>query len=162
MLESSEIVLAVWVAVRGRDSSNAVVVGSRRGIDDERHDPAERSSAPGNRTRDPNHKRARIASLGLDRGFEVSRKVKLRLYVAGSAPHSIAALASMTAVRAALDDHELEIVDVLERPERALGDDVLVTPTLMKLSPRPPCRIVGDLSDTHQVLTSLGIVEGAA
>ena len=92
----------------------------------------------------------------------MSRKVKLRLYVTGSAPNSIAALANMTAVRAALEDHELEIVDVLERPERALADDVLVTPTLLKLAPRPSCRIVGNLSNTHQVLSSLGIVEGAA
>lgn len=92
----------------------------------------------------------------------MNRKVKLRLYVTGSAPNSIAALANMNAVRAALEDHELEIVDVLERPERALADDVLVTPTLLKLAPRPPCRIVGDLRDTHQVLNSLGIVEGAA
>ena len=93
----------------------------------------------------------------------MSRKVKLRLYVTGSAPNSIAALANMKAVRAALDeDHELEIVDVLERPERALADDVLVTPTLLKLAPRPPCRIVGNLSNIHQVLSSLGIVQGAA
>jgi circadian clock protein KaiB len=93
----------------------------------------------------------------------MSRKVKLRLYVTGSAPNSIAALANMKAVRAALDqDHELEIVDVLERPERALADDVLVTPTLMKLAPRPSCRIVGNLSNIHQVLSSLGIVQGAA
>jgi len=93
----------------------------------------------------------------------VSQKVKLRLYVTGSAPNSIAALANMKAVRAALDeDHELEIVDVLERPERALADDVLVTPTLLKLAPRPSCRIVGNLSNIHQVLSSLGIVQGAA
>ena len=93
----------------------------------------------------------------------MNRKVKLRLYVTGSAPNSIAALANMQAVRAALDeDHELEIVDVLERPERALADDVLVTPTLLKLAPRPPCRIVGNLSNIHQVLSSLGIVQGAA
>jgi circadian clock protein KaiB len=93
----------------------------------------------------------------------MSRKVKLRLYVTGSAPNSIAALANMKAVRAALDqDHELEIVDVLERPERALADDVLVTPTLLKLAPRPSCRIVGNLSNIHQVLSSLGIVQGAA
>jgi circadian clock protein KaiB len=93
----------------------------------------------------------------------MSRKVKLRLYVTGSAPNSIAALANLKAVRAALDqDHELEIVDVLERPERALADDVLVTPTLLKLAPRPSCRIVGNLSNIHQVLSSLGIARGAA
>jgi circadian clock protein KaiB len=92
----------------------------------------------------------------------MSRKVRLRLYVTGSAPNSIAALANLKAVRAALAEHEVEIIDVLERPERALADDVLVTPTLLKLAPRPSCRIVGDLSDIHHVLSSLGIVEGAA
>lgn len=92
----------------------------------------------------------------------MNRKVKLRLYVTGSAPNSIAALANLKAVRAALAEHEVEIIDVLERPERALADDVLVTPTLLKLAPRPSCRIVGDLSDIHHVLSSLGIVEGAA
>ena len=92
----------------------------------------------------------------------MNRKVKLRLYVTGSAPNSIAALVNLKAVRAALAEHEVEIIDVLERPERALADDVLVTPTLLKLAPRPSCRIVGDLSDIHHVLSSLGIVEGAA
>ncbi len=92
----------------------------------------------------------------------MSRKVKLRLYVTGSAPNSIAALANLKAVRAALDEHELEVVDVLQRPERAVADDLLVTPTLLKVAPRPTCRIVGNLRDTHQVLTSLGIVQGAA
>jgi hypothetical protein len=39
---------------------------------------------------------------------------------------------------------------------------VLVTPTLLKLAPRPSCRIVGNLSNIHQVLSSLGIAQGAA
>jgi circadian clock protein KaiB len=92
----------------------------------------------------------------------VNRKMKLRLYVTGSAPHSLEALANIRAVRAALRDHELEVVDVLERPERALADAVLVTPTLMKVAPRPACRIIGNLSDTRHVLISLGMSEDAA
>ena len=93
----------------------------------------------------------------------MKRKViVLRLYVTGSAPNSIAALNNLRALRSRLAEHELEVVDVLEQPEQAMADEVLVTPTLMKLAPRPPCRIVGDLSDTRQVLTSLGISSAGA
>lgn len=89
-------------------------------------------------------------------------KLRLRLYVTGSTPNSVAALANVRAVRAALAEHELEVVDVLVRPERALEDAVLVTPTLLKISPRPTCRIIGNLSDTLRVLTSLGVATGGA
>jgi circadian clock protein KaiB len=92
----------------------------------------------------------------------MTSKIKLRLYVTGTAPHSLEALANIRAVRAALRDHDLEVIDVLERPERALADAVLVTPTLVKLAPRPSCRIVGNLSDTRHVLISLGVTENAA
>ena len=52
--------------------------------------------------------------------------------------------------------HELEIVDMMEAPERALADGIVVTPTLLKLSPPPMRRVIGDLSDTEQLLLSLG------
>jgi circadian clock protein KaiB len=85
----------------------------------------------------------------------------LRLYVAGNAPNSLRAIANAKAI---CDDHaadasslyELEIVDVLEDPKRALADGIVVTPTLIKLSPLPSQRMVGNLSDTRQVLLTLG------
>ena len=91
-------------------------------------------------------------------------KLVLRLYVAGSSPNSAAALASLRALGASLPSgrFELEIVDVLRTPDRALSDAVLVTPTLVKVSPLPSCRIVGNLSQTELVLRSLGIAPGAA
>ena len=83
---------------------------------------------------------------------------RLRLYVAGGAPNSLRAIAN---ARAFCEDstgasYELEIVNVLEHPERALADGIIVTPTLLKLSPRPIQRMVGDLSDKNQVLLTLG------
>jgi circadian clock protein KaiB len=92
----------------------------------------------------------------------MKRKVVLRLYVTGSAPNSVAALTNLRAVRAALSDHEVEVVDVLKQPEQAMADSVLVTPTLVKLWPRPRCRIVGNLRDTGHVLNSLGVFEQGA
>jgi circadian clock protein KaiB len=82
----------------------------------------------------------------------------LRLYVAGNAPNSLRAIAN---ARAICEDQagsrfELEIVNVLEHPKRALADGIIVTPTLIKLSPLPIQRMVGDLSDRNQVLQTLG------
>lgn len=81
----------------------------------------------------------------------------LRLYVAGNAPNSLLALANIRAVCGEHFDaaHELEIVDLLEEPRRALEDGVIVTPTLLKLSPPPARRLVGNLRDRAQVLMAL-------
>jgi circadian clock protein KaiB len=81
----------------------------------------------------------------------------LRLYIAGNAPNSLRAVAN---VKALCDEHfaarhELEIVDLLKHPKRALADGIIVTPTLLKLSPLPVQRVIGNLSDTDQVLQAL-------
>ena len=82
----------------------------------------------------------------------------LRLYVAGNAPNSLRAIANARAICEARegDGFELEIVNLLEHPKRALADGIIVTPTLLKLSPSPIRRMVGDLSDRNQVLLTLG------
>jgi circadian clock protein KaiB len=81
----------------------------------------------------------------------------LRLYVAGDAPNSLRAIANVRAICAEhfASGHELEIVDLLEHPRRALADGVVVTPTLIKLFPLPSQRVIGNLSDTNQVLLAL-------
>ena len=53
--------------------------------------------------------------------------------------------------------HKLEVVDVLEHPQRAMAEGVLVTPSLAKLSPRPTANVVGNLSDKAKVLVALGL-----
>ena len=85
------------------------------------------------------------------------RGLRSRLYVAGRAPNSVRAVAN---VRAICDEHfasghELEIVDLLEHPKRALADGIIVTPTLLKLLPLPVQRVIGSLSDTNQLLLAL-------
>jgi circadian clock protein KaiB len=52
--------------------------------------------------------------------------------------------------------HDLEIVDLLVQPLRAMVDGIIVTPTLVKLFPLPVQRIVGNLNDTTKVLLALG------
>jgi len=84
-------------------------------------------------------------------------KLQLRLYVAGHAPNSLHALASLAALCKAHFPltHDLEVVDMLDHPERALADGVIVTPTLLRLRPLPVRRIVGGLGDTAQMLRTL-------
>jgi circadian clock protein KaiB len=79
--------------------------------------------------------------------------LQLRLYVAGNAPNSLRAIANAKAIcdEPFASGHHLEIVDLLVHPRRALADGIIVTPTLLKLSPLPVQRIVGDLSDASQV-----------
>jgi circadian clock protein KaiB len=53
--------------------------------------------------------------------------------------------------------YELEIVDVLEHPQRAEDDRILATPTLIKQLPPPLRRVIGDLSDKDKVLLGLEV-----
>jgi circadian clock protein KaiB len=85
--------------------------------------------------------------------------VVMRLYIAGSAPNSVLAIANLEAIcREHLKGgHQLEIVDILEHPLRAMADGILVTPSLTKVSPLPAANVVGNLSDTSKVLLALGL-----
>jgi len=88
--------------------------------------------------------------------------VVMRLYVAGTAPNSLKAIANLQAIcgRYLKDGYKLEIVDVCEHPRRALADGVLVTPSLAKVSPSPASNVIGNLSDTRSVLAALGLPAG--
>jgi circadian clock protein KaiB len=55
------------------------------------------------------------------------------------------------------DGCKLEIIDILREPQRGLGDNIMVTPTLIKLAPQPVRRIFGDLSNRGRLLDALGL-----
>jgi circadian clock protein KaiB len=83
----------------------------------------------------------------------------LRLYVAGQSPKSLHAVANLKRM---CDEHlegraVIEIVDLVENPERARGDGILAIPTLIRRHPRPLCRFIGDLSNTTRVLAGLQV-----
>jgi circadian clock protein KaiB len=89
---------------------------------------------------------------GVDKG-----EIILRLYITGVAPNSIRAVENLKAL---CEVHfperwRLEIVDVLREPLRALSDDILVTPTLVRLAPGARTSVIGDLSDERRVLSAL-------
>lgn len=92
-----------------------------------------------------------------------SRGLRLRLYVAGQSPNSTAALANLREMLpeggTAGGPVELEVVDVLLDPIRALSDGIIVSPTLVRLFPLPVVRIVGRLSDLDAVRLILELGE---
>lgn len=85
----------------------------------------------------------------------------LRLYVAGNAPNSCEARANLAAILAgrAPDEYELEEIDFLREPLRALHDGVIVTPTLVKLAPSPVQKVIGTLGERARVQAVLGLDE---
>jgi len=93
----------------------------------------------------------------MPRGKRKKGGLQLRLYVAGNAPNSVSAIANAKAICAQhfASQHQLEIVDLLEHPKRALADGIIVTPTLLKLLPLPVQRVIGNLSDTNRLLLAL-------
>lgn len=84
---------------------------------------------------------------------------KLRLYIAGTTVNSVQAVGNLFALCQTYlpDQHNIELIDVLQEPERALDDQIWMTPTLVKLGPLPPGRIVGTLGQTQLVLHALGL-----
>jgi circadian clock protein KaiB len=82
---------------------------------------------------------------------------RLRLYVAGESPKSMEAFANLKALCENHLEHpyEIEIVDLVENPRLARGDEILAIPTLVRRLPAPIRKIIGDLSDTDRVLVGL-------
>lgn len=82
-----------------------------------------------------------------------------RLFLAGDAPISVQALANLYAIcrKHFPECHRIEVIDVLKEPRRALAEAILVTPTVVRISPAPELRIIGDLSEEDKVLRALGL-----
>lgn len=81
----------------------------------------------------------------------------LRLYVAGQSPRSIAAFSNLKKI---CEEHlrgryNIEIVDLLQHPQLAAGDQIVAIPTLVRKLPQPLRRIVGDLRDTERAVVGL-------
>jgi circadian clock protein KaiB len=83
----------------------------------------------------------------------------LRLYVAGQAGKSLAAIANLTQVCEVnlAGRYTIELIDLLQTPRLAAGDQILAIPTLVRRLPPPLKRIIGTLSDTERILVGLDI-----
>ncbi|GEO43500.1 hypothetical protein SAE02_76480 [Skermanella aerolata] len=83
----------------------------------------------------------------------------LRLYVAGQTTKSLAAISNLKRI---CEEHlagryTIEVIDLLDRPQLAAGDQILAIPTLVRHLPQPLKKIIGNLSNTERVLVGLDI-----
>ena len=83
----------------------------------------------------------------------------LRLYVAGQTPRAIAALENLKRI---CEEHlagkyTIEVIDLLQNPQLARGDQILAVPTLVRKLPEPVRKIIGDLSNEERVLVGLDL-----
>jgi circadian clock protein KaiB len=87
----------------------------------------------------------------------------LRLYVAGKTPRCEAAEGNLRKVceEYLAGRYSIEVVDLLENPTLAQGDQILAVPTLVRKLPMPVRRIIGDLSNTERVLVGLDLRHGS-
>jgi circadian clock protein KaiB len=84
---------------------------------------------------------------------------ELRLYVAGKTPKSIEAFGNLKRI---CEEHlkgryQIEVIDLLENPTLARGDQILAIPTLVRKLPPPVKKIIGDFSNTERVLVGLNL-----
>lgn len=79
------------------------------------------------------------------------------MYVAGSTPKSMAAFANLKEIceRHLGGRYSIEIIDLLQNPQLARGDQIVAVPTLVRKLPHPVKKIIGDLSNTERVLVGL-------
>lgn len=103
-----------------------------------------------------NRKAIEIAAMAVARD---DPQYELRLYVAGQTPKSLTAFANLKKL---CEEHlagryRIEIIDLLEHPQLAAGDQIIAIPTLVRQLPPPLKKIIGDLSNTERVLVGLDL-----
>ncbi|MBD2346796.1 circadian clock KaiB family protein [Anabaena subtropica] len=84
---------------------------------------------------------------------------ELRLYVAGQTPKSLKAFANLKKICEEYLEgkYRIEVIDLMEHPQLAKGDQILAIPTLVRKLPEPVKQIIGDLSNTEKVLVGLDL-----
>ena len=82
---------------------------------------------------------------------------ELRLYIAGQTPRSVAAFANLERLCEEYlpGRYKIEVIDLMQHPQLAAGDQIVAIPTLVRKLPEPLRRIVGDLSNTERALVGL-------
>ena len=87
----------------------------------------------------------------------------LKLFVVGQVGRSQLAIQNLRRIceEAVPGRYDLEVIDVLEQPQRAEDHQILATSTVLKEAPQPARRIIGDLSDAGKVLIGLDLPAGA-
>jgi circadian clock protein KaiB len=91
--------------------------------------------------------------------LETSPSFFFRLYVAGQTERSQTAVANLRFLCESnlSGAYEVEVIDAAERPDLAAEGRILATPTVVRLTPLPQRRVIGDLSDHARAAAALGL-----
>jgi len=83
----------------------------------------------------------------------------LRLYVAGQTPKSLRAFANLKVLceERLKGRYRIEVIDLMENPQLARGDQIVAIPTLVRKLPEPVRKIIGDLSNSVRALVGLDL-----
>ena len=86
-------------------------------------------------------------------------KFILRLFVTGILPNSVRAIKNLNAIcnEYLKGRYELEIIDIYQQPSLAITEEIVAVPVLIKKFPLPEVRMIGDLSNTEDVLKELDL-----
>jgi len=86
---------------------------------------------------------------------------EFRLYVVGRTPRSEKAVETLKAIlsHSIRNGHDLEVIDLMANPDEAERDGIIATPTLVKASPPPVRKVIGDFSNAEKVAKILGLGE---
>ena len=93
------------------------------------------------------------------RAAPAGQALKLRLYVAGQTPRSVAAIANLERIcqQHLQGRYEIEVIDLVRNPRLARDHQILAVPTLVRQIPLPARKIIGDLSNVERVLVGLDV-----
>lgn len=89
----------------------------------------------------------------------VSHQHDYRLYVSMASPISLRAIANARRIlqEAYPGTHQLTVLNIAEHVEEARADQIIVSPTLLRVLPLPQRRFIGDLSDLNRLRAAFGI-----
>lgn len=98
------------------------------------------------------------------KGIHGLEHYSLRLYVTGTTERSSRAVAN---IRNLCEEHlqgryDLEVVDIYQQPGKAMDEQIIAAPTLVKSLPKPLKRLIGDLADRNKVIAGLNLVSRQA
>ena len=104
-------------------------------------------------------KKSRRPSNGQPPEMDGDARWNLRLYVAGQTPRSLTAFKNLKEIceEYLKGQYHIEVIDLMENPTLARGDQILAIPTLVRKLPQPIRKIIGDLSNAERVLVGLDI-----
>lgn len=94
-----------------------------------------------------------------DAAPDASAQQVLRLFVSGTTPRSVNAIANLRCLleRELPGGYDLQVIDIYQDPQAARDHQVIAAPTLVRVRPEPARRIIGDLSDADRLRRGLGL-----